>query len=78
MLTGSRLGNFFIGFTSSNQVRGSLADNNPVYCAEVRSTFSKGERRSVNCTGVGYFLFIQLDANDVLTLCEVEVYGKRT
>jgi hypothetical protein len=73
---GDELRNFQIGLSYVNPFDETPTLDNYEVCVDISGAFATGESRIMPCDGIGVFLIIQMRERGVLTLCEVEVYGK--
>ena len=77
-LTAARLHDVMIHVTHYYSTNSELSTSE--LCAQVEGPFQLGETRHVHCSQdvVGRYVIISLPGNEeILTLCEVQVYGVR-
>ena len=69
------LADFQIGMTNLNPVVTAPLVGDYIACFSQKNALGAGETKEFACAATGRFVFVQLKGENVLTLCEVEVYG---
>ena len=78
--TEKRLRRFVIGVTDRNmpKIGGPIEHNSKICASLLDGHLSAGETRPFKCFEKGYFVFVQQTGiSEILTLCEVQVFGRR-
>ena len=70
-----RLADFQIRMTNRNPVVTAPLVGDNIACASQKNALGAGETKEFACVATGRYVLVQLKGENVLTLCEVEVYG---
>ena len=71
---GWRLSKFRIGLTDVSPEEQVPTPSNIDVCASQDAAMNEAETKAFSCLGKGRYLVVVLEATEVLTLCEVQVY----